>query len=254
MAMEQTSPESAGLTIDAHQPAHRRAAGRHPRLRRFAIDAALTAAFNVLIALIITYLTRLGSSFGVNLVFSMCIGMLAFALIDGGRLLLWGEDKPSWRMLPLVAAAIPLAYYGGHTLAVWLLDMPHHQQPCIRHALCGRRPGRHPAGLPVRHLVFLEPRQTAIPRSAIRAGKGARRRHRKAGAAGPAANAAGADRAAHAVQHAGQPAGPDRRRPAARAAHAGPADPVPARHAAGFAHRAHHACSRNSPCCKPTWS
>ncbi|WP_241687802.1 histidine kinase [Janthinobacterium sp. 17J80-10] len=112
-------------------------ASRHPRLRRLAIDTAFTGAFNVLIALAITYLTPLGSSFGTNLVFSMCIGILAVVLISGGRLVLWGEGKPHWSLLLLVVAAVPLAWFGGHGLAVWLLGMPAH----LPHALDMRYTG-----------------------------------------------------------------------------------------------------------------
>jgi signal transduction histidine kinase len=101
-------------------------ASRYPRLRRLAIDFAFTSVFNVLIALALTYLTPLGTSFPTNLVFSLCIGTLALLLIDGGRLFLWGEEKPRWSLFLLVAAAIPLAWFGGHALAVWLLGMPMH--------------------------------------------------------------------------------------------------------------------------------
>lgn len=121
--------ETAGLTTDTHTlriNTPNTPARRHPHLRRLAIDIALTCVFNVLISLAITYLTPLGTSFWTNLVFSMCIGILAVVLIDGGRLLLWGEEKPHWPMFLLVAAAIPLAWFGGHALAVWLLGMPAH--------------------------------------------------------------------------------------------------------------------------------
>lgn len=114
------------MTTDTHTLRINAPASRHPRLRRLAIDIALTCVFNALIALAITHLTPLGTSFWTNLVFSMCIGILAVVLIDGGRLLLWGEEKPRWPMFLLVAAAIPLAWFGGHALAVQLLGMPAH--------------------------------------------------------------------------------------------------------------------------------
>ncbi len=97
--------------------------GAYPRLRRIAINLALTTVFNVLIALAITHLTSIGTSFGVSLVFSLCIGTLALLLIDGGRLLLWGEGMPTWRFFPLVAIAMPLAYFAGHALAMRLLGL-----------------------------------------------------------------------------------------------------------------------------------
>ena len=60
----------------------------------------------------------------------------------------------------------------------------------------------------------------------------------------PAEAAGVAARAAHAVQHAGQPARADRHRPAARAGHARPADRLPARHAQRLAQPA---CTRWPP-------
>ncbi|WP_233556428.1 sensor histidine kinase [Noviherbaspirillum sedimenti] len=110
-------PETHSLSIGS-------AGCTYPRLRRLAIDTAITWVFNLVIALFITYLMPTGSPFWVNLVFSMCIGTLAVWMIDGGKLLLWGEGKPSWTIFLLIAAAMPLAYYGGHALAVWLLGMP----------------------------------------------------------------------------------------------------------------------------------
>ena len=129
--------DTAGVTTAPQKLDISDLASRHPRLRRLAIDVALTCVFNGLIALAITYLTPLGTSFPTNLVFSMCIGTLAVLLIDGGRLFLWGEEKPRWSLFLLVAAAIPLAWFGGHALAVWLLGMPAH----LPHALDMRYTG-----------------------------------------------------------------------------------------------------------------
>ena len=97
----------------------------YPRLRRFAIDVAITALFNIGIALIVTYVIRLHSSFVDNLVISMCIGTLMVSFIDGGRLLLWGMDKPP--RLPFVLlfiAALPSSVYLGNRLAGALLGIP----------------------------------------------------------------------------------------------------------------------------------
>src|SRR6478672_3797490 len=89
-----------------------------PRLHRFAVDAAITALFNVLIAVIITYVIRLHSNFVVNLTVSMCIGMLAVTFIDGGRLLFWGLKKPPVPVFVLlVAVALPTAQYLGNLIA-----------------------------------------------------------------------------------------------------------------------------------------
>src|SRR5450830_933970 len=67
-------------------------------------------------------------------------------------------------------------------------------------------------------------------RGGRRPGTGAGRSDGAPGRAGTTATAAGPDRATHAVQYAGQPAGPDRPRPGPGPEDARPVDPVPARH------------------------
>lgn len=97
----------------------------YPRLRRFAIDVAITQVFNLTIALLITYVVRVGSPFHVNLVISLCIGTMAVTFIDGGRLLLWAERKPP--LVPfilLMLVSFPAAQYFGHTLASLVLGIP----------------------------------------------------------------------------------------------------------------------------------
>lgn len=96
-----------------------------PRLRRFAIDVAITQVFNLLIALLITYVVRIGSPLYINLVISVCVGTLAVTFIDGGRLLLWAERKPP--VLPfilLLAVSAPVAHYLGYAIASLLLGIP----------------------------------------------------------------------------------------------------------------------------------
>jgi hypothetical protein len=97
---------------------------RFPRLRRFAIDVAITCVFNVAIAVIVTYMMRIHDSFQVNLVISMCVGTLAVTFIDGGRLLLWGDRRPP--RLPfiiLLIASIPAAQYLGNIVASQILGI-----------------------------------------------------------------------------------------------------------------------------------
>lgn len=97
----------------------------YPRLRRFAIDVAITQAFNVLIALLITYVVRLHSPFYANLVVSVCVGTLAVTVIDGGRLLLWGERKPpKLPFILLLIISLPVAQYFGNMIASPLLGIP----------------------------------------------------------------------------------------------------------------------------------
>ena len=88
---------------------------------------AIATGFNVACALIITYLIHMGGSFTENLVFSLCIGTLAWLFIDGGRMLIWGEGKPAGLpFLAMTVLALPLAQMAGSALAAWLLGMPAH--------------------------------------------------------------------------------------------------------------------------------
>lgn len=112
-----TTPTTA---IDARPDAH-----RYPRLRRFAIDVALTQIFNVGAALVVTYILRLNDSLLQNLVVSVCIGTMMVTFIDGGRLLLWGLARPP--MLPfalLFAVSLPTARLLGNMLASLLIGIP----------------------------------------------------------------------------------------------------------------------------------
>jgi signal transduction histidine kinase len=93
--------------------------------RRLLIDFAIVTAFNLVIALLLTYLIRSGSSFVENLVFSLCIGTLVWLFADGGRIALWGERRPP--KLPfflLLALANSLGWYFGVGLATRLLGIP----------------------------------------------------------------------------------------------------------------------------------
>lgn len=96
-----------------------------PLLREFGWHLVLVTVFNAGCAALITYPLRLGASFVVNLVFSLCIGTLALVLIDGTRLWLWGRDEPPKRFfLPLVLAAAPIAYGIGSLLAARIVGLP----------------------------------------------------------------------------------------------------------------------------------
>ncbi|MET3130870.1 sensor histidine kinase YesM [Oxalobacteraceae bacterium GrIS 1.11] len=90
----------------------------HFPFRRLAMDCRYALVFNVLCALVVTFLLGTDHGFVDNLVASMCIGMLAFLLIDGVRLALWDESRrPPW--LPftlLVIVAVPVAQMAGMSL------------------------------------------------------------------------------------------------------------------------------------------
>lgn len=97
----------------------------YPRLRRFVADLGITCIFNTAIALAITYLMRVNTSFYISLVVSMCIGLLMVSIVDGGRLLIWGTGKPP--RLPfflLFLLALPSSQFLGNATASWILGIP----------------------------------------------------------------------------------------------------------------------------------
>ncbi|WP_151637963.1 sensor histidine kinase [Noviherbaspirillum aerium] len=105
----------------------------YPRLRRFAADIGITCIFNTAIALAITYLMRVNTSFYVSFVVSMCIGLLMVSIVDGGRLLMWGTGRPP--RLPfflLFLMALPLSQFCGNTVASWILGIPRESISAVR--------------------------------------------------------------------------------------------------------------------------
>ncbi len=93
--------------------------------RRLAMDYRFAVLFNVFCALFITYAFNAGKFLSENLVASMCIGSLAFLLIDGPRLALWGEQRrPSWKVLALLGiGAVPVAQWLGMALFGWIMNV-----------------------------------------------------------------------------------------------------------------------------------
>ncbi len=105
----------------------------YSRVRRFAIDIAITQVFNLIIAVLITYVVRGHGGFFVNMVFSMCIGTLATAFIDGGRLILWGECKPpKWKFIGLILISLPAAQFIGKVTAAAVLGIPREALSAMR--------------------------------------------------------------------------------------------------------------------------
>ena len=107
------SPSSANLTL--------------PQLlaRRLPVDLAITTAFNVVIAIALTYMIRVGSSFIENLVFSLCIGTLVLLFADGGRLALWREARPPrGPFIVLLAVSNTAGWYFGIAAATRILGIP----------------------------------------------------------------------------------------------------------------------------------
>ncbi|EOA03900.1 sensor histidine kinase-like ATPase [Herbaspirillum frisingense GSF30] len=94
-------------------------------LRELALALLPTLVINLLCALAVTYLLRIGGSFYENLQVSMCIGLLAMLLINGSRLLLWGNDAPNkLGMLLVIVVMAPLAVLLGRVLASLLMGQP----------------------------------------------------------------------------------------------------------------------------------
>ena len=94
-------------------------------LRELALALLPTLVINLLCALAVTYLLRIGGSFYENLQVSMCIGLLAMLFINGSRLLLWGNDAPNkLGMLLVIVVMAPLAVLLGRLLASLLMGQP----------------------------------------------------------------------------------------------------------------------------------
>jgi hypothetical protein len=94
-------------------------------LRELARALLPTLLINLMCALAVTYLLRIGDGFYENLQISMCIGLLAMLLINGARLLIWGDDEPNkLGFAVLLAVLAPLAVLLGRVLATLLLGQP----------------------------------------------------------------------------------------------------------------------------------
>jgi signal transduction histidine kinase len=100
------------------------AAKRRFPWRRFGVDALYVAGFNLICALLVTFVFGSGRHFWSNLFISNCIGGIAFVFIDGLRLFLWGADcKPRWPVFFfIVLAGVPLGQFAGARLAGFVLN------------------------------------------------------------------------------------------------------------------------------------
>ncbi|MTV55156.1 sensor histidine kinase [Massilia buxea] len=114
-----TMPDS--LTAPAALPSPRRG---FP-WRRFGSDALYMVALGIICALIITYAFGNGTGFWVNLVISACIGTIAFTIIDGVRLAVWGEGRrPPWLAFGgLIALGVAAGQILGARLAGQILGL-----------------------------------------------------------------------------------------------------------------------------------
>ena len=96
------------------------AANPRPRLVRLFEDMRLALVISVLAAVVITLVVGKPELLYEQLVFSLCIGMLAFGMVDGARLLWW--DRSEWTprqwlpFLGMMVLAAPVAHYTGMRL------------------------------------------------------------------------------------------------------------------------------------------
>lgn len=81
-----------------------------------------TAVLSTVIAVAITVFGPDGHGFGENLLYSQCIGLITYAVIDIPRRLLWPRGVPSFLpLLGLALLAAPIAWFSGSFLASLLL-------------------------------------------------------------------------------------------------------------------------------------
>ena len=97
-------------------------ASYYPRIARY---VAGTAILSTVIAAAITLFGPHGHGFGENLLFSQCIGLITYAVIDFPRRWLWPQGVPSFLpLLGLALLAAPIAWFSGSFLASLLLGNP----------------------------------------------------------------------------------------------------------------------------------
>lgn len=92
------------------------------RLRRLMADLPLSIGISALLA---AFISLVSGQFLENLLVSILIGMVAFVLVNGGRLLWWDRPDWGWRewvpFLLLSIVASPVAHFAGlHTAGVLL--------------------------------------------------------------------------------------------------------------------------------------
>ncbi|WP_028104411.1 sensor histidine kinase [Pseudoduganella violaceinigra] len=93
-------------------------------LRHLAVDGMYVAAFNVLCAVLITYVFGGGRQFGRNLLTSMCIGTATWLLIDVARFMFRRQKNFNWLFfLPVMAVGVFSGVFLGSQLAAWLLGI-----------------------------------------------------------------------------------------------------------------------------------
>lgn len=97
------------------------------RLRRLLADAPLAVGVSALLAAISTLAIGKAAQFLENLVVSVLIGLIAYALINGGRLLFWNRSDWGLRewaaFVAFAVVAAPVAHFSGLHIAGVLLQV-----------------------------------------------------------------------------------------------------------------------------------
>lgn len=114
-------PKQPPSSVQPIEPVQSRQRSRS-RYYRMLPDIRYALILNVICAVVITYIINPGSDLGQNLIAAMCIGSIAFVLIDGARLTLWKPDQRP-KALPfilIILVSVPVAQWLGMYLFTWL--------------------------------------------------------------------------------------------------------------------------------------
>jgi len=96
-----------------------------PLARRLLRSLYINLGITIACAVIVTYVMRISDQFLPNLVFSLCIGMLAMVFIEGGRYVFWRNTTPrKVHFLAYILLAAGIAQVLGSRLAYHLLGLP----------------------------------------------------------------------------------------------------------------------------------
>jgi anti-sigma regulatory factor (Ser/Thr protein kinase) len=96
------------------------------RLRRFAHDLGMTAGLSAVAAIVITLVEGNPQNLYKQMVYSVCIGMVALAILDSARLAFWDDPARRRPLLPfliLLAVTAPVAHYSGIVLGGMILGV-----------------------------------------------------------------------------------------------------------------------------------
>ncbi len=115
-------PDLQGTPLPAAEPSAPTARASRRLGARFLWGLLAVQLINLVCALLITGLALTHGSFLVNLVYSVCIGSLAYSLINGGRILIWGREvkPPVAAFITLMLGALFVAQWLGILLGAWL--------------------------------------------------------------------------------------------------------------------------------------